>query len=141
MKVVAHAILKLASVAAGVLCAGATLASPVAVAWQAGEGMPAKVARPFAGFLKDGWFVVAGGTTHDGTTKQYVREIFLLPTAKGQSQTPDPAPEKTTDPDGIQKIKVGELPEGVGFAEGVSATVPQKGLFCAGGGVIHGHPG
>ena len=135
MKVVAHAVLKLASVAAGVLCAGTTLASPVAVAWQAGEGMPAKVARPFAGFLKDGWFVVAGGTTHDGTTKQYVREIFLLPTAKGQSQTPDSAPEKTTDPDGIQKIKVGELPEGVGFAEGVSATVPQKGLFCAGGGI------
>ena len=45
------------------LVAATSFATPVAVDWQAQETLPAKVARPFAGFAPDGRFVVAGGRT------------------------------------------------------------------------------
>ena len=44
------------------LVAVTAFATPVEVDWKAGETAPAKVARPFAGFLPDGRFVVAGGS-------------------------------------------------------------------------------
>ena len=61
---------------AGMLCAGAAVASPVAVDWKAGETAPAKVARPFAGFLKDGTFLVAGGSDFVDGKKVYRSGIY-----------------------------------------------------------------
>ena len=100
---------------AGVICAGAAVASPVAVDWKAGETAPAKVARPFAGFLPDGRFVVAGGSYFEGGKKMYSADIHVR------------------EQDGTWK-KVGELPHPV--AEGVTCAVEidKKGfVFCAGG--------
>ena len=111
----------------------AVTATPVEVDWKAGETAPAKVARPFAGFIADGSFIVAGGTTHDGTAKGYARDVFLLSPAASPSRSQEATPQGLSDPDGVQKTRIGELPDGVGFAEGVSASVPS-GLFCAGGG-------
>ena len=103
---------KAAAIVAAAACAGMALASPVAVEWKnPGEIAPAKVARPFAGFLKDGRFLVAGGSDFVNGKKVcrsgiYAREL-----------------------DGTW-AKAGELPRPV--AEGVSCETP-KGLFCAGG--------
>ena len=91
-----------------ILTAGAT---PVAVDWKATETAPVKVARPFAGFLADGSFLVAGGSDFEGTNKVYRRDVVVR-SADG----------KWTN--------VGELPRPV--AEGVSCETP-KGIFCAGG--------
>ena len=96
---------------AGVICAGAAVASPVAVDWKAGETAPAKVARPFAGFLKDGTFLVAGGSDFVDGKKVYGSGIY----ARAQ---------------GAKWTKVGELPHSI--AEGVCCETP-KGIFCAGG--------
>ena len=96
---------------AGVLCAGAAVASPVAVDWKAGETAPAKVARPFAGFLKDGTFLVAGGSDFVDGKKVYGSGIY----ARAQD---------------AKWTKVGELPQPI--AEGVCCETP-KGIFCAGG--------
>ncbi|MBO7683576.1 MAG: sodium/solute symporter [Kiritimatiellae bacterium] len=85
--------------------------SPVAVAWKGQERMPAPAARPFAGFLSDGSFVVAGGSDFRDGRKTYLKDIAVR------------------DAGGAWK-KVGELPSPV--AEGVSAETPF-GLFCAGG--------
>lgn len=87
-------------------------AAPVSLEWNAAETMPVKVARPFAGFLKDGSFLVAGGSDFVDGTKVYRTEI--------QVRTPDGAWTKT-----------GALPRPV--AEGVSCETPDDGLFCAGG--------
>ena len=96
---------------AGVICAGAAVASPVAVDWKAGETAPAKVARPFAGFLPDGRFVVAGGSDFVDGKKVYRSGIYAR------------------ELDG-KWSKVGELPHPI--AEGVCCETP-KGIFCAGG--------
>ena len=56
--------------AIGAACAAA-MAAPVALDWKAQETMPAKVARPFAGFLPDGRFVVAGGSDFVDGKKVY----------------------------------------------------------------------
>ena len=89
----------------------AAFATPVEVDWKAGETMPAKVARPFSGFLPDGRFVVAGGSYFEGGKKVYRSGIYAR------------------ELDG-KWSKVGELPRAV--AEGVSCETP-KGIFCAGG--------
>lgn len=97
-----------------VVSLGAFAAPPIAIDWadaKSGETMPVAVARPFAGFLPDGSFLVAGGSSFQGDTKTYGKDIFLRL------------------PDGKWK-KIGELPHPV--AEGVSCETP-KGLFCAGG--------
>ncbi len=86
-------------------------ATPVEVDWKAGETAPAKVARPFAGFLPDGRFIVAGGSYFEGGKKMYSADINVR------------------ELDGTWK-KVGELPHPV--AEGVCCETPN-GIFCAGG--------
>ena len=89
----------------------AAFATPVEVDWKAGETAPAKVARPFAGFLPDGRFIVAGGSYFEGGKKMYSADINVR------------------ELDGTWK-KVGELPHPI--AEGVCCETPF-GLFCAGG--------
>lgn len=91
--------------------ASTAFATPVKVDWKAGETAPAKVARPFAGFLPDGRFVVAGGSDFVDGKKVYRSGICAR------------------ELDG-KWSKVGELPRVV--AEGVSCETP-KGIFCAGG--------
>ena len=86
-------------------------ATPVAVDWKATETAPVKVARPFAGFLADGSFLVAGGSDFEGTNKVYRKDVVVR-SADGKW------------------ARVGELPRPV--AEGVSCETP-KGIFCAGG--------
>ena len=97
-------------------------ATPVAVEWKAGETAPAKVARPFHGFLPDGRFVVAGGSDFVDGKKVYRSGIYAR------------------ELDG-KWSKVGELPRPV--AEGVSCAVEidKKGfVFCAGGVVGRADP-
>ncbi len=94
----------------GAACAAA-MAAPVAVDWKAQETMPAKVARPFAGFLPDGRFVVAGGSDFVDGKKVYRSGIYAR------------------ELDG-KWSKVGELPHPI--AEGVCCET-SKGIFCAGG--------
>ena len=89
----------------------AVTATPVEVDWKAGETAPAKVARPFSGFLSDGRFVVAGGSYFVDGKKMYSADINVR------------------EQDGTWK-KVGELPHPM--AEGVCCETP-RGLFCAGG--------
>ena len=89
----------------------AAFATPVEVDWKAGETMPAKVARPFAGFIADGSFIVAGGSNFIDGKKVYSKDIFVR-NHNGKW------------------AKVGELPRAV--AEGVCCGTP-KGVFCAGG--------
>ena len=86
--------------------------SPVAVEWRgAGETFPAAVARPFAGFLPDGSFLIAGGSDFENGKKVYLADVSLRA------------------PDGTWK-KIGALPRGV--AEGVTCETPI-GIFCGGG--------
>ena len=73
-------------------------ATPIAVDWGAPETAPVKVARPFAGFLSDGSFLVAGGSDFVDGVKTYRTDVAVRA------------------PDGTWK-KVGELPHPV--AEGV----------------------
>ena len=89
----------------------AVTATPVEVDWKAGETMPAKVARPFSGFLPDGRFVVAGGSDFEGGKKVYHAGIYAR------------------ELDG-KWAEIGELPHPI--AEGVCCETPL-GLFCAGG--------
>ncbi len=91
--------------------ASTAFATPVEVDWKAGETMPAKVARPFSGFLSDGRFLVAGGSYFENGKKVYSADIHVR------------------ELDGTWK-KVGELPHPV--AEGVCCETPN-GIFCAGG--------
>ena len=85
--------------------------SPVAVEWRgAGETFPAAVARPFAGFLSDGSFLIAGGSNFENGEKVYLADVSVRA------------------PDGTWK-KIGALPRGV--AEGVACETP-KGIFCGG---------
>ena len=93
------------------LVAVTAFATPVEVDWKAGETAPAKVARPFAGFLPDGRFVVAGGSDFVDGKKVYRSGIYAR------------------ELDG-KWSKVGELPHPI--AEGVCCETPF-GLFCAGG--------
>jgi SSS family transporter len=102
------------AIAVAVLLAGCTatvFATPVEVDWKAGETMPAKVARPFSGFLSDGRFLVAGGSYFEDGKKMYSADVTVR------------------EMDGTWN-KVGELPHPV--AEGVCCGTP-KGVFCAGG--------
>jgi N-acetylneuraminic acid mutarotase len=94
-----------------VVCTTSVFATPVEVDWKAGETAPAKVARPFAGFLPDGRFIVAGGSYFEGGKKMYSADINVR------------------EQDG-KWSKVGELPRPV--AEGVCCET-LKGIFCAGG--------
>ena len=94
-----------------VVCTATAFATPVEVDWKAGETMPAKVARPFSGFLSDGRFLVAGGSYFENGKKVYSADIHVR------------------ELDGTWK-KVGELPHPV--AEGVCCETPN-GIFCAGG--------
>ena len=87
----------------------------VEVDWKAGETMPAKVARPFSGFLSDGRFLVAGGSYFEDGKKMYSADITVRE-LNGKWGN------------------VGDLPRAV--AEGVSCVVEidKKGfVFCAGG--------
>ena len=86
-------------------------ATPIAVDWGAPETAPVRVARPFAGFLSDGSFLVAGGSDFVDGVKTYRTDIAVRA------------------PDGTWK-KVGELPHPV--AEGVSCAVPDV-VVAAGG--------
>ena len=97
--------------AVATVAVAAAFATPVEVDWKAGETAPAKVARPFAGFLPDGRFVVAGGSDFVDGKKVYRSGIYAR------------------ELDG-KWSKVGELPRAV--AEGVCCGTP-KGVFCAGG--------
>ncbi len=97
--------------AALAFAAAVSNATPVAVEWKAGETAPTKVARPFAGFLPDGRFVVAGGSDFVDGKKVYSAGIYAR------------------ELDG-KWAKVGELPHSV--AEGICCETP-KGIFCAGG--------
>ena len=97
--------------AVATVAVAAAFATPVEVDWKAGETAPAKVARPFAGFLPDGRFVVAGGSDFVDGKKVYRSGIYAR------------------ELDG-KWSKVGELPSVV--AEGVCCGTP-KGVFCAGG--------
>lgn len=93
----------------------ASAATPVALEWKSPEEMPAKMARPFAGFLPDGRFVVAGGSDFKGdpetAVKSFSKDIF------------------TRSADGIWS-KSGELPRPV--AEGATCET-KRGVLCAGG--------
>ena len=89
----------------------AAFATPVEVEWKGAETMPTAVARPFAGFLPDGTFLLAGGSNFENGTKVYTRGVFLRAV------------------DGTWS-KVGDLPRGI--AEGVTCETPN-GVFCAGG--------
>ena len=107
--------LSVVSLIVGAFAATATFATPVAIEWKAGETMPAKVARPFSGFLSDDSFIVAGGSSFEGGKKMYSVDITVREKA------------------GTWK-KAGVLPHPV--AEGVCCAVEldQKGfVLCAGG--------
>lgn len=86
-------------------------AAPVSFDWKAPETMPVKVARPFAGYLPDGRFVVAGGSDFVDGKKVYQKSVAVRA------------------PDGIWTT---EFDLSAPTAEGVSCETP-KGLFCAGG--------
>ena len=60
-----------------VVCTATAFATPVEVDWKAGETMPAKVARPFSGFLSDGRFLVAGGSYFEDGKKMYSADISV----------------------------------------------------------------
>ena len=91
-------------------------ATPVNVEWKPVEKLPVSVARPFAGFLPDGRFVVAGGTDFvdhgDGIREKTFFDTICIRSA-----------------DGAWSI-AGTLPHVVG--EGVTCETP-RGVFCAGG--------
>ena len=109
--------IRFAFVAAAALSMPVSAASPVAVEWKSPEAAPVKAARPFAGFLPDGSFLVAGGSdfvideTVNRPKKVFSKDVFLR------------------SPDGVWR-KTGELPADV--AEGVCCET-SLGLFCAGG--------
>ena len=94
-----------------VFAAAVCCAAPVSVEWKAPGTMPVKVARPFAGYLPDGRFVIAGGSDFVDGAKVYRADINVR------------------TPDGVW-TKVGDL--AAPLAEGVSCET-EKGLFCAGG--------
>ena len=99
------------------LCAATcSFATPVSVEWKSQEVMPASVARPFAGFLPDGRFIVAGGTdfvtAEDGSRVKTVFDQVYVRSA-----------------DGAWSV-AGALPHAAG--EGVACETPL-GVFCAGG--------
>jgi len=85
--------------------------APVDVTWHAPEKLPAKVARPTAGFLPDGRFLLAGGSDFVNGQKVYHSDIYV------RAQ------------DGSWK-KVGEFPQKI--AEAATCETP-KGVFSAGG--------
>ncbi|MBQ6914147.1 MAG: hypothetical protein IJQ65_00380, partial [Kiritimatiellae bacterium] len=98
-------------------CASATsVATPVGVEWKPSEKMPVSVARPFAGFLPDGRFIVAGGTDFVANPEG-VREKTCF------------ADVCVRSPDGTW-TKAAPLPHAAG--EGVTCETP-RGVFCAGG--------
>ena len=95
--------------------AAVSSATPVAVEWRPPERLPSAAARPFAGFLPDGRFVVAGGSDFVDGKKVYSADIYAR------------------DVNG-KWASAGELPHPV--AEGVSCAVELDGngfLVCAGG--------
>ena len=99
------------------LCAAMhSFATPISVEWKSPETMPVSVARPFAGFLPDGRFIVAGGTdfiaAEDGSLVKTCFDAVSIRSADGTWTSAD------------------ALPHLVG--EGVSCETP-RGVFCAGG--------
>ena len=104
------------SIAAAVSAVMFASATPVSVEWKPAERMPASVARPFAGFLPDGRFIVAGGTD------------FVVG-ADGAREKKCFADVSVRATDGTW-TKAGSLAHAAG--EGVSCETP-RGVFCAGG--------
>ena len=104
--------------AIGVMCLATAHATPVEVNWGPSETLPVKVARPFGGFLKDGSFLVAGGT-----------DFVALQDGSGRMGKVYEKVVQRRAPDGSWS-RIGSLPHPVG--EGVSCETPE-GLFCAGG--------
>ena len=104
--------------AIGVMCLATVNATPVEVNWGPSETLPVKVARPFGGFLKDGSFLVAGGT-----------DFVALQDGSGRMGKVYEQVVQRRAPDGSWS-RIGSLPHPVG--EGVSCETPE-GLFCAGG--------
>ena len=96
---------------AAILLAVGAAATPVCLDWQPVETLPAKVARPFHGFLPNGNFLVAGGSAFVDGKKVYAKDVFQR------------------DRKGVW-TKVGELPAAV--AEGVTCET-INGILCAGG--------
>ncbi len=86
-------------------------ATPISIHWQEPATLPAKMARPFHGFLPTGQFLVAGGSDFVNGVKTYSKAIYLR------------------EKDGTWK-QIGELP--AALAEGVTCETP-KGIFAAGG--------
>jgi SSS family transporter len=104
------------SIAAAVSAIMFASATPVSVEWKPAEKMPVSVARPFAGFLPDGRFIVAGGTD-------------FVAGADGKR-------EKTCFADVSVRATDGTWTKGASLAhaagEGVTCETP-RGVFCAGG--------
>ncbi len=86
-------------------------AAPVQVDWGPRETLPAKVARPFYGFLPNGYFLVAGGSSFKGGKKGWSDDL-LFRDANGRWGATLNLAHPTSD--------------------GVSCETPL-GLFCAGG--------
>ena len=71
--------------AVATVAVAAAFATPVEVDWKAGETAPAKVARPFAGFIADGSFIVAGGSNFiDGKRSILRTSSSAITTASGR---------------------------------------------------------
>lgn len=98
----------------------ALLATAVALNWSATETAPTAVARPFGGFLPDGSFLVAGGSSFvrnaDGSSTKVYADTVSVRSAEASA-----SPRWTV---------VGRLAHPV--AEGVTCEMPA-GVFCAGG--------
>ena len=102
--------------AAALLASACSFATPVSVEWKSPEAMPASVARPFAGFLPDGRFLVAGGTDFTvGADGSRVKTCFDAVNIRSADGT---------------WVCSGALPHAAG--EGVTCETP-RGVFCAGG--------
>ncbi len=102
-------------VALTALAAFASWAAPVDVEWKASETLPASVARPFGGFLPNGDFLVAGGSSFVEGKKVWTSGVFVR--TKGVWES-------------CESLAWPYAAKGV--SDGVSCETPQ-GLFCAGG--------
>ena len=94
------------ALALAVTSAFAAVATPVSVVWKPSETLPAKEARPFAGFLPDGRFVFAGGSHFEGDVKTYSSAVFVR-SPDGEWTAPGELPRRVADgARGIQRALV-----------------------------------
>lgn len=98
---------------AGLAAAAAT--PPVAVEWKAPETMPAKVARPFYGYLPNGDFLVAGGSAFVDGRKTWTDGVYVRRDGRWSSAG-----------------SLAALARLDGVSDGLCCETPQ-GVFCAGG--------